>query len=55
MINILTLALTHVLMALAGWRLLARGDLDDEAFAERAQDKPWLKNRAASGEEPGDA
>ncbi len=31
MIDMLTLALTHGLMALAAWRLLGRDDLDSDA------------------------
>ena len=50
MINVLTLALTHGLMALAAWRLLARRDLDKEEGASRAETRPWLKGR-----ESGDA
>ena len=50
MINVLTLALTHALMALAAWRLLARRDLDEEADDARAETRPWLKKR-----ESGDA
>ena len=49
-INVLTLALTHALMALAAWRLLARRDLDEEADDARAETRPWLKKR-----ESGDA
>ena len=44
-INVLTLALTHGLMALAAWRLLARRDLDEEEGASRAETRPWLKGR----------
>jgi hypothetical protein len=43
LIDILTLALTHGLIALALWRMLFRADLDldeDEAPAAR---KPWKK------------
>ena len=50
MINVLTLALTHGLMALAAWRLLARRDLDEEDGASPAKTRPWLKGR-----ETGDA
>ena len=49
-INVLTLALTHGLMALAAWRLLARRDLDEEEGTSRAETRPWLKRR-----ESGDA
>ena len=48
MINVLTLALTHGLMALAAWRLLARRDLDEEDASSRAETRPWLKRRESS-------
>ena len=45
MIDYLTIALTHVLIALTAWRLLSRDDLDrDEVgrneVVERPQDSP---------------
>lgn len=42
MIDILTLALTHGLMALAALILITRGDLDDEDGAERPA-PPWQR------------
>ncbi|MEN7538080.1 hypothetical protein [Aurantiacibacter flavus] len=53
MIDYFAIALTHGLMALAAWRLLARPDLDDDSLAseEKAKPKPWL---AARDDNPGD-
>ncbi|BBC71203.1 hypothetical protein AEB_P0335 [Altererythrobacter sp. B11] len=54
MIDYFTLALTHGLMAVALWRLLARPDLDEDGAAE----KPRRRSRAtplSAGEEGGDA
>ena len=49
MIDILTLALTHGLMALALWRLLFRADLDeDDAPVPR---RPWRKQAHSGLEE----
>ena len=49
MIDLLTLALTHGLIALALWRMLFRADLDeDEAHAARA---PWRKTAKIDAEE----
>ncbi|MGF1549316.1 MAG: hypothetical protein ACFBQW_02100 [Sphingomonadaceae bacterium] len=46
MIDNFALALTHGLMLLAAWRLLARPDLDDERAAPGdAPRKPWIKAR----------
>ena len=50
MIDILTLALTHGLMAFAAVRLMLRDDLDDEAG-----EKPlprWRRQRADSPKTP---
>lgn len=47
MIDILTLALTHGLMAIALWRLLWRDDLDKDPGSEPARSKPWLRRPAA--------
>lgn len=38
MVDYFAIGLTHLLMALAAWRLLLRGDLDGETG--RAQDDP---------------
>ncbi len=46
LIDYFSIALTHGLIMVAAWRLLFRGDLDDERAAEPKPDKPWLKNRA---------
>ena len=53
MIDYFAIALTHGLIALAAWRLLARPDLDDDALSADAQSKakPWL---ASHHEETGD-
>ncbi len=53
MIDYFAIALTHGLMVLAVWRLLARPDLDDDSLAseEEARPKPWL---AARDEDAGD-
>jgi hypothetical protein len=40
-IDTFTLALTHGLMAIALWRLLARPDLDVEGAPEPV--RPWIK------------
>ena len=44
MVDYFTLALTHGLMAIALWRLLARPDLDVEEAAEPL--RPWIKRPA---------
>ncbi|MCL6250189.1 hypothetical protein M3P36_03885 [Altererythrobacter sp. KTW20L] len=44
MVDILTLALTHGLMAYAACRLLSRDELDEEGDA--APRSRWLKKRA---------
>ncbi len=54
MVDNFSIGLTHVLMALALWRLLYRGDLDHEV-SPRAQ---WQQNRdadRAEHREPSDA
>lgn len=51
MIDYFAIALTHGLIALAAWRLMARDDLDDDSIAPGGTakaDRPWLKNRADS-------
>jgi hypothetical protein len=40
MIDNFALALTHGLMLLAAWRLLARADLDDDSLPPPAKDRP---------------
>jgi hypothetical protein len=45
-IDYFAIALTHGLIALAAWRLMARDDLDsDAAQADARPDRPWLKGR----------
>jgi hypothetical protein len=51
MVDILTLALTHGLMAVALWRLLWRDDLDRDTDAAPQRPRPWLRAPAASGDE----
>jgi hypothetical protein len=48
MIDYFALGLTHALMALAAWRLMARADLDSE-------DEPKAKSGRKPEPEPGDA
>lgn len=48
MIDILTLALTHGLMAIALWRLLARDDLGHDPGEAAAPPRPWLRAPAAA-------
>jgi len=43
LIDILTLALTHGLIALALWRMLFRADLDVEDGEARPARRPWRK------------
>lgn len=50
MVDILTLALTHGLMAIALWRLLWRDDLDRDGDDELASKRPWLREQAGGGE-----
>ena len=47
MIDYFAIALTHGLMALAVWRLLARPDLDDDSLTGEEQPAPkrWLAER----------
>lgn len=51
MIDILTLALTHGLMAIALWRLLGRDDLDVDPGVEVGRAKPWVRGPSATGNE----
>ena len=51
LVDILTLALTHGLMAIAVWRLLWREDLGrdpDDTYAPR---RPWLREPANAEDE----
>lgn len=41
MIDTFTIALTHGLMLIAAWRLLARADLDDDAADPQAGRPGW--------------
>ncbi|RPF71551.1 hypothetical protein [Aurantiacibacter spongiae] len=61
MIDYFSIALTHGLILLAAWRLLLRGELDDdtltpecEARGEPEDRRPWLANRAAPPGRGGD-
>ena len=51
MIDYFAIALTHGLIALAAWRLLARPDLDDDSLASEnpPRPKPWLAARGEDG------
>ena len=43
MVDYFAIALTHGLMALAVWRLMARDDLDSDAAAGASRPaRPWL-------------
>ena len=56
MIDLLTLALTHGLIALALWRMLFRTELDVEDAAANAPRRPWTKQGDKSTEaSPSDA
>jgi hypothetical protein len=56
LIDILTLALTHGLIALALWRMLFRADLDLDEGEARPARRPWARRAAVEPEqEPGDA
>ena len=58
MIDYFAIALTHGLMALAVWRLLARPDLDDDSLTgeEQPAPKPWhvARDEDAGGDLGGD-
>jgi hypothetical protein len=54
MIDILTLALTHGLMALALWRLLSRADLDDDGAVPRPKAQPWHRQHHRQHHHGGD-
>jgi hypothetical protein len=51
LVDILTLALTHGLMAIALWRLLWRDDLDRDSGDAVARPRPWLREPAAAPDE----
>jgi hypothetical protein len=46
LIDILTLALTHGLIALALWRMLFRADLDLDEGEARPARRPWARRGA---------
>ncbi|GAA0738153.1 hypothetical protein [Sphingomonas japonica] len=46
MIDNFSILLTHGLMLIAAWRLLARGDLDDDAASPSAEKRSWRKAKA---------
>jgi hypothetical protein len=48
MIDNFALALTHGLMLLAAWRLLARPDIDDDAATPGEARKPFWKGRSGA-------
>jgi hypothetical protein len=51
LIDILTLALTHGLMAIALWRLLWREDLGRDPDDTSAPRRPWLRSPANAEDE----
>jgi hypothetical protein len=51
LVDILSLALTHGLMAVALWRLLQRDDLDCDAGDAVKPRRPWLRQPAATPDE----
>jgi hypothetical protein len=52
LVDILSLALTHGLMAVALWRLLQRDDLDRDASDAVKPRRPWSRNPlSAPGED----
>ncbi|MDE1467428.1 hypothetical protein [Aurantiacibacter sp. D1-12] len=52
-IDIFSILLTHGLILVAAWRLLAREDLDRNSGDEAPPPPPWLKNH--EGPHGGDA
>jgi hypothetical protein len=50
-VDILTLALTHGLMAIAVWRLLWRDDLGRDPEDAVPPRRPWLRAQADAGDE----
>jgi hypothetical protein len=55
MIDMFSIMLTHVLMLIAGWRLLARPDLEDDAAPRARQRAAWSAGTAASQRDATDA
>ena len=51
MVDILSLALTHGLMAIALWRLLSRDDLGQDPADAVAPSRPWLRGPPAGPDE----
>jgi hypothetical protein len=51
LVDILSLALTHGLMAVALWRLLQRDDLDRDAGDVANPRRPWSRKPAAAPDE----
>jgi len=51
LVDILSLALTHGLMAVALWRLLQREDLDRDAGDVAAPGRPWSRKQAVAADE----
>jgi len=51
LVDILSLALTHGLMAIALWRLLQRGDLDRDAEDAATGRWPWSRKPAVAPDE----
>lgn len=49
MIDYLTLALTHGLLAIALWRLLWRDDLDRDSGTAPVQRRAWVKGEPEEG------
>jgi len=47
LIDYFSIALTHGLILLACWRLLAREDIDREGAAQEKPKRPWLKQESA--------
>lgn len=50
MIDIFALGLSHALMALAAWRLMARADLDQEGAPEGKRRPRWKTEDAGAGD-----
>ncbi len=54
MIDYFSIALTHALIALAAWRLMARDDLDSETAETAAPQRPWLRAQTPPADERSD-
>lgn len=51
MIDLLTIAMTHVLMLIAAWRLMWRDELDKEEQPDKGDaNRPWLNGAEAPKE-----